>query len=298
MNTHVDQVKQRPVIEFRQVSMSFDEKAVLRDLSFQLERNQMVIVTGNSASGKSVLLRLAIGLLQPDEGQIFINGQEIEQLKEKELLELRSKLMGIAFQEDTLFTGLDVFDNAAYRLVEHNWKDRDVDRAVHEILQFVGLENDAEKLPEELSIGMRRRLELARALVGWPQVMLFDEPTSGLDPVNARMILDLIIRARDIHHITSLFVSKELHQISYIANHRAVQQAGSVLIEKGAPVESPEIKVMLLEKGELAFFGSEAEFAASPLPAVVGFKDKRTALAETGSIGEDPWKYVALWQHL
>jgi phospholipid/cholesterol/gamma-HCH transport system ATP-binding protein len=286
------------MIEFRQVSMSFDEKAVLRGLSFQLERNQMVIVTGNSASGKSVLLRLAIGLLQPDEGQIFINGQEIEQLKENELLELRSKLMGIAFQEDTLFTGLDVFDNAAYRLVEHNWKDRDVDRAVHEILQFVGLENDAEKLPEELSIGMRRRLELARALVGWPQVMLFDEPTSGLDPVNARMILDLIIRARDIHHITSLFVSKELHQISYIANHRAVQQAGSVLIEKGAPVESPEIKVMLLEKGELAFFGSEAEFAASPLPAVVGFKDKRTALAETGSIGEDPWKYVALWQHL
>ncbi len=299
MDTHLDQRHERPVIEFRNVSMSFDEHAVLRDLSFQLERNQMIVITGNSASGKSVLLRLVIGLLQPDEGQIFVEGQEIEMLDENQLLKLRSQLMGIAFQEDTLFTSLTVFDNAAYRLVEHNWQGEDVDAAVYEILRFVGLENDAEKLPEELSIGMRRRLELARALVGWPEVMLFDEPTSGLDPINARMILDLIIRARDIHHISSLLVCKELHQITYLANHRAAQQEDEkVIIEKGAPVNAPEIKIMLLDQGELAFFSTDAEFQSSTLPAVVNFKDNRLRLHQSDTNEKDPWKNVAKWKHL
>jgi phospholipid/cholesterol/gamma-HCH transport system ATP-binding protein len=253
----------------------------------------MLIITGDSASGKSVLLHLAIGLLQPSAGEIFINGEAINGLDERKLLQLRSKSMGIAFQEDTLFTGLSVFENAAYRLVEHEWAEDDIDLATLEILRFVGLENDVEKLPEELSIGMRRRLEIARALVGWPSIMLFDEPTSGLDPINARMILDLIIRARDIQKISSLFVCKELHQITYIANHFATKdEAEKVLIQKGSLPDAPEIKVMLLAEGRIAFVGSDAEFETTNLPAVTHFKNPQGSVPVTEGLDQDPWKYV------
>ena len=163
-------------IEFRHVSISFDDHRALDDISFRLERGRMICITGVSGSGMSVLLRLAAGLLRPDEGQIFIEGREIEVLDEQDLLALRSASMGIVFQESSLFTGMSVYDNAAYRLDEHGWPEADMDRAVREILSFVGLEEDIDKLPGELSIGMRRRLEFARALVGWPKIMLFAEP--------------------------------------------------------------------------------------------------------------------------
>jgi phospholipid/cholesterol/gamma-HCH transport system ATP-binding protein len=177
--------------------------------------------------------------------------------------------------------------------------DEDVDATVLEILRFVGLENDLEKLPEALSIGMRRRLELARALVGWPSIMLFDEPTSGLDPINARMILDLIIRARDIHHISSLLVRKELHQITYITNHHAAQlEDETVIIEKGAPAKVPEINGMLLDKGRLVFLGTDAAFQSSTLPAAGDFKDCRSRVHQASTDEKDPWKNVARWKHL
>ncbi|HSE99126.1 MAG TPA: ATP-binding cassette domain-containing protein, partial [Blastocatellia bacterium] len=199
-----------PAIEFRNVSLSFDQTRALDDVSFELSHGQMIVITGLSLSGKSVLLHLAIGLLEPDEGEILIEGRAIRDLDERELLVLRSSRMGLVFQEDTLFTSMTVYENTAYRLMEHNWSEEDTDRAVEEILRFVGLEKDIEKLPEELSIGMRRRLEIARGLAGWPPIMLFDEPTSGLDPITARQVLDLVIRARDIHNIASLNVTKEL----------------------------------------------------------------------------------------
>src|ERR1044071_2227495 len=175
---------QSPAIEFRRVSISFDTTRALDDISFQLPRGGMICITGVSGSGMSVLLRLAAGLDIPDEGQIFIEGREIEGLTEEELLAIRSASMGMVFQEQSLFTGMSVYDNTAYRLDEHGWPDEDTERAVREILEFVGLEEDIDKFPEELSVGMRRRLEFARALVGWPKIMLFDEATSGLDPIN------------------------------------------------------------------------------------------------------------------
>lgn len=293
MPSTTEQNADKPAIEFRNVSMSFDDRLVFQDLSFTLPKGQMLIITGNSASGKSVLLHLAIGLLQPTSGHILINGEAIDGLEEGELLQLRSNSMGIAFQEDTLFTGLSVFDNAAYRLVEHQWSETEVERTTLEILRFVGLENDLDKLPEELSIGMRRRLEMSRALVGWPSIMLFDEPTAGLDPINARMILDLVIRARDIQKISALYVSKELHQITYLANHHAVQDGNDrVSIQKGALPDAPEIKVMLLAKGSIAFFGSEAEFATSRLPAVTEFRNPQGTVPFTERYNKDPWKAV------
>lgn len=257
-----------PAIEFRHVSLSFDGKKALSDVSFILRRNQMICVTGASGSGKSVLLRLAIGLMRPDEGQIFVNGREIEELDEDELLAIRGGLMGIVFQEDSLFTGLTVYENAAYRLAEHGWDESETERAVREALRFVGLEDDIDKLPEELSGGMKRRLEIARALVGWPSIMLFDEATAGLDPINEGQVLDLIILARDVHNISSLFVTKQMHQIPYLASHKAVPAGGGHVVREAGTLDEPDLMVLCLQEGEVAFFGTPDEFAGTKTPAV------------------------------
>lgn len=239
---------QTSAIEFRNVSVSFDEHQVLNDISFKLERGEMILLTGISGSGKSVLLRLAMGLLKPDFGRIFVEGKEIQKLDEPELIAMRGGLMGMVFQEDSLFTGLPVYENAAYRLEEHGWADEEIERAVAEVLRFVGLSGEERKFPEELSGGMKRRLEIARALIGWPRIMLFDEPTMSLDPIAALKVLDLIIRARDMNHISSLYVTKKIHEIDYLA--------------------SPKTKVMVLQDGRVVFRGSVEEFKTSDLPAI------------------------------
>lgn len=277
----------KPVIEFRRVSLSFGEKQALRNISFTLGRGRMLCITGASGSGKSVLLHLAIGLLKPDSGQIFVDGREIENLDEGELLAIRGGSMGIVFQEEALFSGLSVYDNTAFRLAEHGWSETDIEQAVREVLRFVGLEEDIEKLPEELSGGMRRRLEFARALVGWPKIMLYDEPTEGLDPLNATQILDLTINARDIHNISSLLVTKSLNEIPYLATHRAsVDEKGIVRV---CEEEAPAIQVMLLDKGEIAFMGSPDEFAASALPSVTYMTQAENGTRLSDFYTPDPW---------
>jgi len=232
-------------IEFRNVFLSFDDNVVLNDINFTLNPGEMIVLTGASGSGKSVLLRLAMGLLKPDSGQIFIDGNEIQNLEEPELVALRGALMGMVFQEDSLFTGLRVYENAAYRLQEHGWPENEIERAVAEVLKFVGLEGEEKKFPEELSGGMKRRLEIARALIGWPRIMLFDEPTMSLDPMAALKVLDLVIRARDVHRISSLYVTKKVHEIEYLQS-----------------------RVIVLEQGKIVFDGSSTEFAESELPAI------------------------------
>jgi phospholipid/cholesterol/gamma-HCH transport system ATP-binding protein len=237
-----------PAIEFRNVYLSFDDHQVLHDISFRLEHGEMILLTGISGSGKSVLLRLAMGLIKPDSGQIFIEGKEIEHLNESDLLDIRGGLMGMVFQEDSLFTGLPVYENAAYRLEEHGWSEEEIERSVREVLRFVGLDGEETKFPEELSGGMKRRLEIARALIGWPRIMLFDEPTMCLDPLAALKVLDLIIRARDLNHISSLYVTKKIHEFDYLA--------------------SPKTKVMVLDDARVVFNGSVEEFKTSELPAI------------------------------
>lgn len=279
-----------PAIEFRHVSLSYDEKPILDDISFKLERGEMIFITGVGGSGKSVLLRLAIALEHPDSGQILIEGRDIALLNETELLELRGNRLGIVFQEDSLFTGLTVYDNVAYRLVEHNVPDDETDTAVMEVLRFVGLERDAEKLPSEMSGGMRRRLELARALVGWRSIMLFDEPASGLDPLTAVQILDLIVRARDVQGISSIYVTKKLDEIPYIATHRARQVGEKVVIEEvTSPHDLPASKVIVLEEGRIVFAGSVAEFEASSLPAVTRVTRAGSGAERSEYAVTDPW---------
>jgi phospholipid/cholesterol/gamma-HCH transport system ATP-binding protein len=277
-------------VEFRKVSLSFDEKRVLSDIDLKLERGEMIFITGVSGSGKSVLLRLAIGLERPDTGQVLIEGRDLSLLDQAELLDLRGNSMGIVFQEDSLFTGLTVYDNVAYRLVEHGVGEEQTEKAVREVLQFVGLERESERLPEELSGGMRRRLEIARALVGWPSIMLFDEPASGLDPLTAIQVLDLIIRARDIYGISSFYVTKKLDEIPYLATHRAIRSSAGVVIEEaGSQPAAPRTSVIVLDRGQIVFRGSVAEFEASSLPAVTLLTKADNGLAMSDFAPSDPW---------
>ncbi|MBL8191799.1 MAG: ATP-binding cassette domain-containing protein [Acidobacteria bacterium] len=274
-------------IEFRNVSISFDDVRALQNVSFSLGKGEMICLTGDSQSGKSVLLRLALGFLQPDEGEIWINGQNIVGLDETELLAVRRGLMGMVFQENALFTGQTVYENAAYRLNDQEWPEEDIEKSVLEVLTFVGLQNDLEKQAEALSGGMKRRLELARALIGWPKIMLYDEPTAGLDPINAHQVMDLIIRARDLHGISALYVTKMLGEISYLANHRAEQSPDGWTIVPRAVATG--VNVMLLEEGRIVFFGSPQEFQQSPLPAVQHMLHPVTDALHDNLEVADPW---------
>jgi phospholipid/cholesterol/gamma-HCH transport system ATP-binding protein len=276
-------------LEFRDVSLSFDEKRVLDGIDFRLDPGEMIFITGLAGSGKSLLLRLAIALDRADEGQVLIEGQDVSELDETELLDLRSNRMGIVFQEDSLFTGLSVYDNVAYRLNEHGVEADEVDRAVMEVLQFVALAGYAKKLPAELSGGMRRRLEIARALVGWPSIMLFDEPASGLDPLTASQVLDLIIRARDVYGISSLYVTKKLDEIPYLATRRAKKIGGEVVIEAAGDESMPRTKVIVLERGRIVFTGSWREFEGSSLNEVVRLTHADNGTVISDFVTADPW---------
>lgn len=276
-------------IEFRNVSLSFDEKRVLDNVNFKLAPGEMIFITGESGAGKSVLLRLAIALDPPDSGHVLIEGHDVGILNETELLALRSNRMGIVFQEDSLFTGLSVFENVAFRLQEHGVDETEIERAVMEVLNFVGLEANAEMLPGELSGGMRRRLEIARALVGWPSIMLFDEPASGLDPLTAAQVLDLIIRARDIHGISSIYVTKKLDEIPYLAKHRAVSSTAGIVIEDVAFDNASRTRVMVLAGGQIVYTGSVDDFQDSNLPAVVRLTHADNGTVISNYVTDDPW---------
>lgn len=282
-------IQPAPVIEFRNVFLSFDDRVVLRDVSFTLDQGETILLTGISGSGKSVLLRLAIGLLEPDSGQILIDGKEIQDMDESELLAVRGGRMGIAFQEDALFTGLTVYENAAYRLEEHDWPEEDIQRNVAEVLQFVGLDGEEEKYPEELSGGMKRRLEIARALIGWPSIMLFDEPTNSLDPLAAVKVLDLVIRARDINHISSVYVTKKIHEFEYLANFHAELAAGQVRTVEAPATSLPKTRVMVLRDGRIVFDGSVQDFDSSELPAIKELLTLDHHDHSTDPYFEDPW---------
>jgi len=279
-----------PAIEFRNVALSFEERPALVDISFQLDHGELICLTGVSGSGKSVLLRLAMGLLKPDAGQIFIDGREIEMLDESELLAIRGGLMGMVFQDDSLFNGLTVYENAAYRLEEHGWSAEEIEKAVGEVLRFVGLEGEEDKLPEELSGGMKRRLEIARALIGWPRIMLFDEPTMSLDPIAAITVLDLLLCARDIKKISSLYVTKKLYEIPHLANLIASEAAdGTVGITEAPPAGLPKTRVIVLEQGQIIFAGTVEEFQKSDLPAIKALEALDAHDHSKDPYFPDPW---------
>lgn len=252
-----------PAIEFRDVHLAFDEKTILNGISFTIGRGETKIVLGRSGGGKSTIIRLILGLLKPDSGEILIDGEPIHYLSEEELMPVRKK-MGMVFQEGALFDSLPVYENVAYRLREQRLPEDEIDHEVRRMLQFVDLEDAIHKMPIELSGGMRRRVGIARALIGDPRIVLFDEPTAGLDPPTARTICELAIKLRDLQDVSSIFVTHEMNNIKYLSSEYAtVDAAGNVVFEKeGEKLCLINTEVLMLRDGNIIFNGTDEQLLA------------------------------------
>jgi phospholipid/cholesterol/gamma-HCH transport system ATP-binding protein len=211
------QKKLAPAIEFYDVSLAFDDHVVLDRISFTVPRGEMRIILGPASAGKSTILKLAIGLLKPDTGRIFIDDQEITGMSEEELLKVRQKV-GVVFQTDALFTSMSVAENVAYRLLQQGKNLEETEAEVRRVLGVVGLEHAYDLMPSELSGGMSRRTAIARALVGSPRMMFYDSPCSGLDPIVSRRIMRAILRLRDLGGVTSLYVTQNLDEVRYLCS--------------------------------------------------------------------------------
>lgn len=212
-----DVVPGEPLIRFENVGIGFDDSEVLRDISFEVEAGETAIILGESGSGKTVLLKLAAGLLRPSSGRVVIMGRDLVDMKEVELLDFRRRI-GFVFQEGALFDSLSVADNVSFRLHEESVKDVEVETRVRESLRFVEMEHAYEKFPAELSGGMRRRVSIARALIDQPPIVYYDSPTAGLDPVTSQTIITLILRLRDLNGVTSLLATHRLQDAFGLAN--------------------------------------------------------------------------------
>jgi phospholipid/cholesterol/gamma-HCH transport system ATP-binding protein len=256
-----------PVVEFKDVTITFDVKPVLKDISFSVERGQTLILLGPAGCGKSVLLKLANGLLGPDSGSIKIFGQEITTMREADLYKLRAHI-GMVFQESALFDSIDVEDNVAYRLNEEHVPEEEVHNRVVEALKFVELEHAINKFPSELSGGMRRRVSIARAIISGPDLILYDSPTGGLDPITSTTIIELVMKQRDVSHTTSLLVTHRLQDAFTLATHRYEAGKGMVQLPTDGPNHGTDesTKFLMLNEGGVVFHGTTEELVHSSDP--------------------------------
>lgn len=261
-----------PAIEFRDVELAFDDQVILDKVSFTVRCGETKIVLGGSGTGKSTIINLILGLLKPDAGQIFIDGEDIVPLDEQDLIPMR-KNIGMIFQEGALFDSLSVFDNVAYRLHEDGIDGDEVEHEVRRMLHFVDLDDAIDKMPAELSGGMRRRVGIARALVGNPSIVLFDEPTAGLDPPTARTICELAIKLRDLEDVSSIFVTHEMNNLEYISSEYAtLDREGHVHFElEGDRLCLINTEVIMLKDGEIIFSGKDEQIRQSQDPYIRRF---------------------------
>ncbi len=253
-----DAAREIPAIEFRNVTMIFDDRNVLDDLSFKVMKGETKIILGGSGSGKSTTIKLVLGLLKPDSGQILVNGEDITNYSETQMMRVR-KNIGMIFQEGALFDSLSVYENVAFKLHEQGVPEDEVEGEVRRMLRFVNLEDAIEKMPAELSGGMRRRVGIARALVGDPKIVMFDEPTAGLDPPTARTICELAMKLRDLEDVSSIFVTHEMNNLDYLTSEYAVvNEAGEVIFEKeGEKLCLINSKVLMIRDGAIIFSGTD-----------------------------------------
>lgn len=261
-----------PAIEFRNVSFAYEDNDILKDVSFRLAKGEIKIILSGSGGGKSTILRLILGLVKPDAGEIFINGEDVTPLDESELQPVRDQ-MGMVFQDGALFDSLSVYENVAYRLQEHEVPEEDVEREVRSLLRFVKLEDELEKLPSELSGGMRKRLSIARALVGSPKIVLFDEPTVGLDPITSGTICDLIIELRDLEGVSAIVVTHEMDVVKYLTSeYVSVTEKGELRFkEAGKGLGLTNTNILMLRNGREIFTGSARELVESKDPYIHDF---------------------------
>ena len=267
-----DRARMVPAIEFRDVSLAFDDQVVLDGISFTVRRGETKIVLGGSGSGKSTIINLILGLLKPDSGEVLVDGENITPFTEPEMMRVRKKI-GMVFQEGALFDSLPVYDNVAYRLHEERVDEEEVEHEVMRMLHFVGLEEAVDKMPVELSGGMRRRVGIARALVGNPSIVLFDEPTAGLDPPTARTICELAIKLRDLEDVSSIFVTHEMDNLSYLSSEYAiVDEEGAVIFEReGEKLCLINTEVIMLRRGKIIFSGKDEQLRRSQDPYIHRF---------------------------
>jgi phospholipid/cholesterol/gamma-HCH transport system ATP-binding protein len=278
-----------PRIEFHDVSLAFDDQVVLDNVSFTVAPGEMKLMLGESGGGKSMILKLVLGLEKPDSGEIFVDGEEVTRLPEPELNRIREK-MGIVFQEGALFDSLTVFENVAYRLQERGEDDETIERKVEEILTFVGLKGAEDKLPSELSGGMKRRVAIARAVVDEPEIVLFDEPTTGLDPPTAGTICELALKLRDVRGVSSIWVTHRIEDVRFLSSKYIAAawsdqtkgdqiEAAQIRIEdEGDKLRLVNTKVVMLHHGRIIFEGPDETFWESKDPFIRDFLEFETAL--------------------
>jgi phospholipid/cholesterol/gamma-HCH transport system ATP-binding protein len=261
-----------PAIEFRDVHLWFDEHKVLDGLSFKVMEGVTNIILGSSGGGKSTVIKLVLGLIKPDAGRVLINGEDITDYSEAELMRVRRNI-GMVFQEGALFDSLSVYENVAVRLHEQGLSEEIVEREVRQMLRFVGLEDAIGKLPAELSGGMRRRVGIARALVGGPKIVLFDEPTAGLDPPTSRTICELAMKLRDLEDVSSLFVTHEMSNLTQLSSEYAtINPSGDLVFEpKGDRLCLINSKVTVLRDGRAIFTGPDDTLWATDDPYIQRF---------------------------
>jgi phospholipid/cholesterol/gamma-HCH transport system ATP-binding protein len=253
-----------PAVRFENVSIGFEGKQVLEDISFEVKRGDTRILLGPAGVGKSVLLKLANGLIKPDSGRIFIFGYEISAMRDEDLYRLR-ECIGTVFQEGALFDSLTVRDNVGYRLAEDHVPDDEIDRRVAQALRFVELEHTLDKYPSELSGGMRRRVAIARAIVSRPSLVLYDSPTGGLDPITSATIIGLVIKQRDVYKTSSIVVTHRLQDAFMLAGNRFNCDANKM--EPLPPNQTDaQTSFLVLHLGKLAFDGSTHDLVHSDDP--------------------------------
>ena len=262
-------------IEFRNVAMSYDDRVILEDVSFVVNPGETKIVMGGSGTGKSTILKLVLGLIKPDSGQILVDGEEITRYSEREMVEVRRKL-GMVFQDGALFDSLTVYENVGYRLFERGLPESEIEDNVRRMLQFVNLENTMYMMPSELSGGMRRRVGIARALVGNPKLVLFDEPTAGLDPPTARTILELAIKLRDLEGVSSIFVTHRMDDVKQLSSKYAtINDSGEVEFQnEDGNMCLINTRFIMLRKGLVIFSGTDEELWQSSDPYIKDFLRK------------------------
>ena len=267
-----DHNRATPAIEFRNIHLSFDDKKVLDNLSFKVMRGETKIILGGSGGGKSTIIKLVLGLLKPDAGRVLVDGEDVTEYNEVQMMTVRKKI-GMVFQEGALFDSLSVYENVAYRLNEQGVPAEQIEPEVRRMLRFVNLEDAIDKMPAELSGGMRRRVGIARALIGDPKIVLFDEPTAGLDPPTARTICELAMKLRDLEDVSSIFVTHEMNNLTYLCSEYAVvNEAGEVVFEReGERLCLVNSKVMMMRQGNIIFSGTDESLRHAEDPYIQKF---------------------------
>jgi phospholipid/cholesterol/gamma-HCH transport system ATP-binding protein len=254
-------VSESHLIELRHVSKAFGRLVVLDDLSLSIDAGKCIVIIGASGTGKSVLLKHIVGLLRPDEGEVWYDGKRIDNLPERALMKVRLQF-GFLFQMSALFDSMNVMGNVSFPLVEHSNKGGEEirDIALHK-LRMVGLKDAGNKMPGELSGGQKKRVALARAIALDPKVILYDEPTTGLDPIRADIINELILKLQRELQVTSIVVTHDMQSALKVGD-----------------------RIVMLRQGKIVFDGTPAEIQKSTDPIVRRFVNGEASEAELASL--------------